>query len=216
MSLLAWEGVSFAWPGGAGLQEVTAAVGPGAFVVLEGASGAGKSTLLRLAAWLEVPQKGVMRLRGRPYQALGAACVRREIGFLPQTPPVLPGSVRDNLLAPFCLAAMRDKKAPDDATLAACLARLDLPADLAREAAALSVGQQQRLGLIRAVLRAPALLLLDEPVSALDAASRRRVEGWLDELNAGGMAIVMVTHAAFAPTRPVRRLVVEHGRVREG
>jgi putative ABC transport system ATP-binding protein len=179
------------------------AVPRGAFALLTGPSGAGKSTLLRLFCRLEEPQEGLVLLNGESVSALPPAILRRRMSYLQQTPTVVPGSVRENLLLPFSFKAAAGEARPDDAALSALLGRLaagDIP--LSQEAATLSVGQRQRLCLARALLTKPEVLLLDEPVSALDADSARAVldaaEGFC--LDDGG-TVVLVSHADFVPAR---------------
>jgi putative ABC transport system ATP-binding protein len=179
------------------------AVPRGAFALLTGPSGAGKSTLLRLFCRLEEPQEGLVLLNGESVAGLPPAMLRRRMSYLQQTPTVVPGSVRENLLLPFSFKAAAGEPKPDDAALSALLGRLaagDIP--LSQEASTLSVGQRQRLCLARALLTKPEVLLLDEPVSALDADSARAVldaaEGFC--LDDGG-TVVLVSHADFAPAR---------------
>lgn len=175
----------------------------GAFVLLTGPSGAGKSTLLRLFCRLEEPQAGAVLLRGHPVSELPPPLLRRRVAYLQQSPTVMPGTVRENLLLPFSFKSAAGAAPPDDAALSALLARLaaaDIP--LSQEAATLSVGQRQRLCLARALLTKPEILLLDEPVSALDAESARAVmdaaEGFC--LDDGG-TVLLVSHAEFTPAR---------------
>lgn len=179
------------------------AVPRGAFALLTGPSGAGKSTLLRLFCRLEEPQEGAVLLSGQAVSALPAARLRRRVSYLQQTPAVVPGTVRENLLLPFSFKAAAGEAPPDDAALSALLGRLaagDIP--LSQEAATLSVGQRQRLCLARALLTNPEVLLLDEPVSALDAESARAV---LDAAESfcldGGGTVLLVSHADYAPAR---------------
>ncbi|OIO02297.1 MAG: hypothetical protein AUJ49_06400 [Desulfovibrionaceae bacterium CG1_02_65_16] len=187
------------------LKGADMAVPRGAFALLTGPSGAGKSTLLRLFCRLEEPDAGRVLLAGEPVDALIPAILRRRVSYLQQTPVVVPGSVRENLLLPFGFKVSAGQNPPGDAELSAGLARLaagDIP--LSQEAGTLSVGQRQRLCLVRALLTRPEVLLLDEPVSALDADSARAVldaaEGFC--LDDGG-TVVLVSHAAFAPARVV-------------
>jgi len=185
------------------LDDADLAVPRGTFMLLTGPSGAGKSTLLRLFCRLEEPQSGLVLLEGLPVSSLPPAALRRRVSYLQQTPTVIAGSVRDNLLLPFAFKAALDEPRPDDAALQALLESLavgDVP--LGQEAATLSVGQRQRLCLARALLTRPEVLLLDEPVSALDQESARAVLDAAESfcLDRGG-TVILVSHADFAPAR---------------
>ncbi len=173
----------------------------GAMVLLKGPSGSGKSTLLRLVNRLEDPTAGSIRFLGRPLESFSPPRLRREACLLPQTPILLPGPVRDNLLVPFTFKANADLTLPDDATLRALMARLLLSdVDLDAPARALSVGQRQRLCLIRAVLVGPKLLLLDEPTSALDSTSKSLVEDMVEAMNLElGLTVIMAGHRSYRP-----------------
>ncbi|GFM37915.1 ABC transporter ATP-binding protein [Desulfovibrio psychrotolerans] len=208
--------VSYTWPGGKGLHAVNLAVAPGDFVMIAGPSGSGKSTLLRLAARLEEPESGVIRFQGTPLAEYAPPLLRRRIGFVQQTPVVAEGSVRDNLLLPFGFAVNRGEAKPDDEALRGWLERLALAGvRLEDDARALSVGQRQRLCIIRSLLLRPALLLMDEPTSALDRESRGIVERMAEELNAAGMTVLMVSHSEYCPVAVHRCLTVRDGRVEE-
>ncbi len=211
MSHLALARVGFAHPkapgtSGAGraiLDQADLDVPRGAFVLLTGPSGAGKSTLLRLFCRLEEPQTGQVLLDGQDVAALAPAQLRRRVSYLQQTPTVIPGSVRANLLLPFSFKAAHGQTPPDDTALATLLDSLaagDIP--LSQEASTLSVGQRQRLCLARALLTRPEVLLLDEPTSALDPESAQAVLRAAESfcLDQGG-TVILVSHAEFAPAR---------------
>jgi len=204
MTHLALSSVHFAHEGGRPvLAGVSMSAPRGSFVLLTGPSGAGKSTLLRLFCRLEEPQQGQVLLGGQNVSGLPPTQLRRRVSYLQQTPTVIPGSVRDNLLLPFSFKAASLQPRPDDAALLALLAGLaasDVP--LGQEASTLSVGQRQRLCLARALLTRPEALLLDEPTSALDPESAGAVLAAAESfcLDHGG-TVVLVSHAEFRPER---------------
>jgi putative ABC transport system ATP-binding protein len=215
MSHLALESVRFAHAGGRTILDgASLAVSAGSFCVLRGPSGAGKSTLLRLLCRLEEPQQGRALLAGRDIRELAPATLRRRVAYLQQTPTVVAGSVRANLLLPYQFRANAGLPRPDDARLAETLARLaaaDIPLD--QEAATLSVGQRQRLCLARALLPGPEALLLDEPTSALDPDSAAAVLRAAEDVCLdAGVTVLLVSHTEFTPRRVVpRNLRLEAG-----
>lgn len=161
----------------------------GEVVAVTGPSGAGKTTALRALAGLLPLDAGTLRLRGEAPEAVGWCAYRRQVHLLLQTPVMLPGSVRDNLAAAFAPAAAAG--ALDPARAGDLLDAVGLGGRLDDAAAELSVGEAQRVHLVRSLLVEPAVLLLDEPTSALDRANQRRVE---DLLRARGAALVLVSH----------------------
>jgi putative ABC transport system ATP-binding protein len=161
---------------------------PEGATAIVGPSGAGKSTLLRLLNRLADPDSGVVRLRGRDVRELDVLELRRDVGLVAQLPALLPGTVAENI----AFAARLAGRAPD----LGVLPRAGLDPDYAdRPATRLSVGEQQRAMLARALAQGPSVLLLDEPTSALDPDSRDAVEVTLRRLAAEeGLSTVLVTH----------------------
>ncbi|TIH19222.1 ATP-binding cassette domain-containing protein [Marinifilum sp. JC120] len=212
--VLEFKDVSFIWPGGKGLRDVSFAVPAGQFVLISGPSGAGKSTLLRLAVRLEEAGQGDILLKGESIQSIYPPELRTKIGFVQQTPTVLPGTVRDNLLMPFTFNVRKDVDVPSDEELQRWLERVGLGEVLFdSEASDLSVGQCQRLCLVRSVLPRPVAICFDEPTSALDRESRERVERIAEELAAEGITVLMVNHTSYHPSCPHMHLTVSDGRV---
>jgi putative ABC transport system ATP-binding protein len=170
------------------LDGLRVAVAPGATCVA-GPSGAGKSTLLRLLNRLADPDRGVVRYRGRDTREVDPLALRREVGLVPQLPALLEGTVADNILYGPRLAGR-------SADVSRCLTLAGLDGSFAqRQAASLSVGEQQRVMLARALALEPDVLLLDEPTSALDEASKQAVEATLLALRSElDLSFVFVTH----------------------
>jgi putative ABC transport system ATP-binding protein len=169
------------------LHDVTVTIGDGATALL-GPSGSGKSSLLRLLNRLADPDSGTIEFEGADVRALDVLDLRRRAVLVPQLPAPLPGTVADNVRYGPSLC-------DQGADVESCLTRAGLDATYAeRDAADLSVGEQQRVMLARALALDPEVLLLDEPTSALDETARDGVERTLAELARGGVAMVLVTH----------------------
>ncbi len=206
---LDFESITFTYPESAApvLDGLSFSVDPGAFVSVEGPSGCGKSTLLRLACRLENPDTGTIFLDGRPIEALPPCRLRRQVCYVQQTPVLLAGTVRTNLTLPFTLKVNADLKAPDDRDLRRRLDEFSLEkVYLDHKALGLSVGQKQRLCVLRSMLLGPRILLLDEPTAALDRDNARRVVEAVVQLNrTRDLTVVMVSHnpqdAAHATAR---------------
>lgn len=198
--LLSFEAVAFTYPGQAApvFRDLSFEVAAGSFVSVEGPSGCGKSTLLRLACRLEAPDAGVVRFAGQPVEAMAPGLLRRRLSYVQQKPTLLADSVRANLRLAFGLRINKDLEAPGDDLLRQGLAAFQLDkVSLDRPARELSLGQQQRLCLLRAMLLTPRALLLDEPTAALDRDNARRVMEIVAGLNrTEGVTIVMVSHNA--------------------
>ena len=170
------------------LRELTATIPPGASCIA-GPSGSGKSTLLRLLNRLVDPDEGIVRYRGRDVGEYDPLALRREVCLVPQLPAPLEGTVAHNVLYGVRLIG-------GDADVPRLLELCGLDPGFAdRDAAQLSVGEQQRVMLARALALQPAVLLLDEPTSALDEAARDAVERTLVRLRGElGLSYVLVTH----------------------
>lgn len=202
------EALHYAWPGAAAdtlvIDRLELAAGERMF--LHGPSGCGKSTLLGLLAGVLLPRSGRVSVMGQEWRQLGAA--RRDafradhVGYLFQQFNLLGYlDLRDNVLLPCRFSARRRARATERhgsaaAAAEALLRQMGLPeAAWRRPAAALSVGQQQRVAAARALIGAPELVIADEPTSALDAALR---DGFMDlllaECEAAHSSLVFVSH----------------------
>jgi putative ABC transport system ATP-binding protein len=200
--LIRFEGVAFGYDHEAPLfRDVDLDIDAGGFYLVSGPSGSGKSTFLRLLNRLEEPRSGVIRFRGRPVNQIRPERLRRRILFIPQTPAVVDGSVKYNLLLPFRFKSNQDLDPPADDRLLSMMAEFYLnDVDLSVNAQSLSVGQKQRLCFIRGLLLSPEALLLDEPTSALDDQSARVVEERILGLRGRGLTVLMVSHRPVSPT----------------
>jgi putative ABC transport system ATP-binding protein len=192
------------------LDSVSAAIPAGATAIV-GPSGAGKSTLLRLLNRLADPDQGTVGYRGRPLDSYDPLRLRREVSLVPQLPALLEGTVGSNVAYAAGLAGR-----PADPRRPLRLAGLD-QGFAERDVAELSVGEQQRAMLARALVQEPKVLLLDEPTSALDHAARDAIEATLAELRRElEISIVLVSHDPEQARRLGEWVVrMEAGRVTE-
>lgn len=186
------------------LRDIDLRIAPGEFVAVIGKSGCGKSTLLRLMAGLEAPDAGVLSIDGRPPGA-----TREDTRLMFQDARLLPWkSVAGNVEL-----GLAGEHAHPRARWA--LAQVGLP-DRAHEwPAVLSGGQKQRVALARALVHEPRLLLLDEPLGALDALTRLEMQALIEQLwREQGFTAVLVTHdVAEAAALADRVLVIADGRI---
>jgi putative ABC transport system ATP-binding protein len=217
--ILLANSVSYATPsGGQVLTGLDMALHPGELAWVRGPSGGGKSTLLRLLNRLISPSAGRIALNGQPIEAIPPARLRRQVALVAQTPVMAPGTVEHNLTLSFSLRAAQGAAPPNTETLSAWLERLSLKGvKLNDQAQALSVGQKQRVALARSLLMEPKVLLLDEPVSALDHDSRLVIERMAGEYREReGRAVIMVSHIEPNPDAgPVRVYSLENGKLQE-
>ena len=193
-------------------------VQPGETTVVVGESGAGKSTLLRLVAGLARPDQGRIAVDDRPWcdttAGVDVPAWRRSVGFVFQDYALFPHlTVRDNV--GFGLRGLGVPAGDARRRAGAMLERLGVGELAARTVAGLSGGQQQRVALARALVLDPAVLLLDEPLSALDLRTRRAVRGELRRLLRGlPCRTLYVTHNPVEAMFFGERLaVLERGRI---
>lgn len=188
--------------------EVTALVGP---------SGGGKSSLIRLVNRLEEPTSGRILLDGDEISSIDPLTLRRQVAMVLQKPFMFEGTVLDNLRRPFAYRGGPQPGADSPEIVRALeLSRLDTDL-LSRDACTLSIGQQQRLSLARALATRPRVLLLDEPTSALDRPTADRLGATFREICRGEkLTMILVTHDLRLAGRIGDHLVyLEAGRVIE-
>lgn len=211
--------VSFAWPGSGGFRLSCSRfeIASGEKVLLLGASGSGKSTLLSLICGIVAVDRGNVLVGGTDLKSLGSSARDQfraeQIGVIFQQFNLLPyARVADNILLPLHFAPQRRARAGAGTQEAVRLcAALDLPHDLLDvPAGRLSVGQQQRVAVARALIGGPPLIVADEPTSALDAETQDK---FLDLLFAQiaetGSALLMVSHDARLGARFNRVIRIE-------
>ena len=215
---LSVEGLNFA-PAGATrfvLQGINLKVEPGEMLGVIGPSGAGKSTLARLMVGIWQANNGHVRLDGADVYTWDRTDFGRHTGYLPQDTELFSGSIRDNI------ARFRPDVPDEEVVRAAQIAGvhqliLRLPngydTDLGDTGHVLSAGQRQRVGLARALLGAPRLIVLDEPNASLDAEGEEALVQALDALKAGGSTIVIVSHKPSVFRSADKMLMLRDGRI---
>ena len=195
------ERVSLSRAGRVVLRDLTTRIPAGA-TCIAGPSGSGKSTLLRLLDRLSDTESGVVRYRGTDVRDRDPLALRREVVLVPQLPALLEGTVEDNIRFAAGLAG----REPDVERLLD-LAGLD-PTFAERDGTKISVGEQQRAMLARALALDPRVLLLDEPTSALDPDTTTEIETTLLGLRERlDLDLVWVTHDLAQAQRVSRWLV---------
>lgn len=179
-----------------------------AFVVF-GPSGSGKTSLLRLLNRLDEPTRGTVLLDGTDYRELPPRTLRQRVGWVPQAPTLIDGTVAENVAwGP----TLRDEPV-DEGRLDELLDRLGLAGFAERDADRLSGGEAQRVAIARTLFNDPDVVLLDEPASSLDADAARRVEELLRDVMADlSLTAVLVTHDADR----ARRLGHRGARLQDG
>jgi ABC-type bacteriocin/lantibiotic exporter with double-glycine peptidase domain len=193
---IALDDVDFGYDRTPVLRGASMSVNPGEWVALVGPNGAGKSTILKLVLGLYRPASGRVRADGMPLDDLDLRAVRRRIGALLEEPVIFPGSIADNIDYGWP-GADRDRieSAAELAVVTEFAARLPhgLDTTVGDDGVRLSAGQRQRIAIARALVREPALLLLDEPTDHLDEASAHALLANLRSLPTAP-AVLLVTH----------------------
>ncbi|MCA9753056.1 MAG: ATP-binding cassette domain-containing protein [bacterium] len=198
-----------------GVRDVSFAIRKGEFVLLTGSSGAGKTTLMKLLSFEEKPSEGELILEGRTNGKLKKRelpLLRRRIGMVFQDFRLLPDrSVYENVA--FVLKATGSTKGIDRRVLRA-LAAVGLSGRGDSLPGELSGGEQQRVGIARAIVNDPFVVLADEPTGNLDDRNKREIFQLLKKIAAGGTAVLVATHdLSVAREFRARMLVLDQGRL---
>ena len=196
------------------LDTVDLDIMPGEFVSFLGPSGCGKTTLLRAISGLDVQTTGSIYQGGLDISTLPVA--KRDFGIVFQSYALFPNlTIKDNVA--YGLVSAGTPRIAIDKRVKELLELVGLPEQAGKYPAQLSGGQQQRVALARALALSPGLLLLDEPLSALDARVRARLRGEIRDLQQRlKLTTIMVTHdQEEALTMSDRIVVMSHGRIEQ-
>jgi len=214
MAEVALSGVSKRFSDTLAVDDMSLTVPDGAFVVLLGPTGAGKTTTLRLIAGLERPDAGDIRIGDRSVVAETPA--QRDVAMVFQQYSLYPHlSVRENLSFPLRSPILKTPEAEIAAKVAAVAETLHIAHKLDNKSTALSGGEMQRVSIGRALVRDPAIYLMDEPLSSLDAKLRADLRVELKRIQSDlGATLLYVTHDQIeAMTMATHVGVLDQGRL---
>jgi putative ABC transport system ATP-binding protein len=212
-----FRGVALTYPGTPpvpALRPCDLQVAPGEQLAVVGPSGSGKSTLLNVAGLLDRPTQGSYELDGVDTSSLSdrdrTALRGQRIGFVFQSFHLLPyRSAEDNVL--LALLYRRGRRAGRRELARQALERVGLAHRLGALPGTMSGGEQQRVAIARALVTRPSLLLCDEPTGNLDSATAAGVLTLIDELHAGGLTVVLITHDQRVAARAGRSVTIRDG-----
>ncbi|PJI48247.1 MAG: cell division ATP-binding protein FtsE [Pseudomonas sp.] len=202
--------------GHVGLHEISFRVPRGEIMFVTGHSGAGKSTLLRLILAMERPTSGKLLLGGQDVSRISTAQIpflRRQIGVVFQNHQLLDDrSVFDNVALPMQILGL--PKADIAYRVEAALDRVNLAEKAEDRPSDLSTGQQQRVGIARAVVHRPALLLADEPTGNLDPRLASEIMSVFEDINRLGTTVLIASHDLALIARMRHRMItLQRGRI---
>ena len=218
--MIRFDGVSKRYPNGReAISNLTLAVDRGEMVFLTGHSGAGKSTLLKLICLIERPTRGTLVVNGQNTGTLPRRRIpafRRDIGIVFQDHKLLMDRpVHDNVGLPLVIAGVPEREI--DKRVRAALDQVGLLGRERNRPIELSTGEQQRVGIARAIVAKPSLLIADEPTGNLDPDLAIEVMNIFKRFNEVGVTVLVATHDVHLIERyGVRRVVIEGGRVAGG
>ena len=199
------------------LQDVDLEINAGEYVAITGASGSGKSTLMNMIGALDKPTRGHLAVNGLNLEQQSPDALARfrnlTIGFVFQQFNLLARtSALENVKLPLLYS--RERKFGDhDARARECLQRVGLGERMGHEPSQLSGGQQQRVAIARALVNQPSVILADEPTGALDTQTSQEILDLFQELNDGGMTVIVVTHEQEVAEATQRNLVFRDGQL---
>lgn len=198
------------------LDKISLEIQAGEMIFLEGHSGAGKSTLLKLIALLERPTRGLIHVAGQNLDDIPARKIpyyRRRIGYITQHPVLLNShTVFENVAIPLIVAGFRALDM--ERRIRAALDRVGLASKERYTPDMLSEGERQRLGIARAVVHKPRLLLADEPTGNLDPELALEIMRLFERFHQVGATVVIASHdRALIEKFAYRRIHLAHGQI---
>ena len=198
------------------LDGVSLTIDQGEFVAIVGSSGSGKSTAMNIIGCLDVPTSGTYHLGGIDVSTMDddqqAEIRNKMLGFIFQQYNLIPKlNVLENVELPLLYAGVDASERKERAM--ASLQRVGLADKCRNLPSQLSGGQQQRVSIARALVGRPSVILADEPTGALDSRTGREVLSFLQQLNAAGHTIVLITHDNSIAVQAQRIIRLEDGKV---
>jgi cell division transport system ATP-binding protein len=215
--MIRFQNVTKAYDGGQdGLSQVSLHIRPGEMVFVTGHSGAGKSTLFKLIAMMEQPTRGEIFLNGSDISQVRSSQVpgvRRQMGLVFQNPHLLNHrTVLDNVALPLYIDGVKIEEAKKRAN--AALDKVGLRHKKDRMPLTLSTGEQQRVGIARAVVSRPAIILADEPTGNVDPELSLEMMRVFETFNAIGTTILIASHDLNLVRKLGHRVItLDHGRI---
>lgn len=183
-------------------------------VAIVGPSGAGKTTVLSLIMRFLEPERGELFFGGQPYSAASHDQIRRRLSFVEQETPILPGTVRDNLLYSAGAATEHQlRRVLDEVRLADDIAGFEHGLDTDLSSSTISTGQRQRIALARAIIEPSEVLVLDEATAHVDGLSEAAIHDCI-RLRARVQAVVTVAHRLSTVVDADTIVVMQDGRIR--
>ena len=196
------------------LDGVDVHIEAGDFVSITGASGSGKSTLMHILGCLDRPTSGTLEFRGQTVSRMNERKLARlrnlHVGFVFQTFNLIN---RTTALDNVCVPLMYTRRAYSRKTAMAALERVGLRERAKHRPGEMSGGECQRVAIARAIVNSPELILADEPTGNLDSRTGEQIMQFFQELNAGGITIVLVTHESEVAVKASRMIQMKDGRV---
>ncbi|WP_233621783.1 ABC transporter ATP-binding protein [Amycolatopsis sp. WAC 04182] len=208
------RGVTAGYGGDPALRDVSLKIPRRGHTAIVGPSGAGKTTMLSLIMRFVRPDSGSLLLDGREYADLPYADVRTRLAYVEQETPIVPGTIRENLLFTHPDATEEEvRRALEEVRLSDKIAALDDGLDTPLSSTSVSGGERQRIALARAILRTPDVVLLDEATAQVDGRTESAIHDCIRRLAREG-AVVTVAHRLSTVIDADTIVVMEEGRVR--